>query len=74
MLFPLLLYMYGREETNSKNYHFTSCEFFMPYLTGGLLLRSKWQQVSLSFQNPSQYSDRSQQCFCLSGIDSFSDF
>ena len=35
-------------------------------------LESEWQQVSSSFQEPSQYSGRSQQCCWLDGLYSFS--
>ena len=40
----------------------------------GLSLGSKRQQVSLSLQEPSNYSGRSQGCSSLDGVDSSSDF
>ena len=40
-------------------------EFFTPALADGLILKSEWQQVSLSAQDSSQHSGRSQQCCSL---------
>ena len=37
-------------------------------------LKSYWQQISTALQDSSQYSDRSQQCCSLDGLDSSSDF
>ena len=42
-------------------------EFFTT-LADSFSLESEWQQVSSSFQDSSQYSDRSQQCCSLDGI------
>ena len=47
-------------------------EFFTPALADGFPLESKWQQISLSLQDSSQYSGWSQQCCCLDGLHSFS--
>ena len=49
-------------------------EFFTPVLVDGLLLNSKWQQVSSSPQDSSQYFGRYQQCCSLAVFDSSSDF
>ena len=38
----------------------TPCEFFPLALADSLLLNSKWQQISLSLQDSSRYSSRSQ--------------
>ena len=43
-------------------------------MANGLVLRSESQQVSSGLQGSSQYSDRSQQCCILDGLDSISDF
>ena len=37
-----------------------SLEFFTSVLADGFSLKFEWQQVSLSLQDSSQYSDRSQ--------------
>ena len=38
----------------------THCKFFfIPASSNGLSLEFKWQQISLGFQNSSQYSGRS---------------
>ena len=55
------------------NYNY-SLWVFTPVLAGGLSLEFEWQQVSLGFQDSSQYSSRSQQCWSLKGLPSSSDF
>ena len=35
-------------------YYFTPCEFFLPALSGGLLLKTDWLQVSSCLQDSSQ--------------------
>ena len=55
-------------------YHITPCEFFTPVSAGGLSLKSEWQQVSSGFQDSSEYSNWSQQCYSLDGLNSFFDF
>ena len=47
-------------------------EFFTP--ADGLLLEFEWQNVSSSFLDSSQYSDRFQQCCSLDGLYLSSDF
>ena len=49
-------------------------EFFRAAYIGLLSLESKWQQVSSGLHDSSQYSDRSQQCCNLNGLNSSSDF
>ena len=53
---------------------FTSCEFFTPALTGGLSLKSEWQQVFSSLQDSSQYSCWSWSYCSLYNLNSSSDF
>ena len=46
---------------NMIHYHiFFFWEFFTPALIDGFSLESEWKQVSLSLQDSSQYSGRSQ--------------
>ena len=45
--------------------YFTPWEFFTSALPDGLSLESEWQQVTSSFQDSSQYSGWSQQCYSL---------
>ena len=49
-------------------------EFFKPASANGFPQESKWQQISLSFQDSSQYSVWSQQCCSLDGVHSSSNF
>ena len=50
---------------------FFSFEIFTLALAHGFSLETEWQQVSLSLQDSSQYSPRSQQCCCLAGHQAF---
>ena len=47
--------------------------FFRVFHTN-ILLEAEWQQVSLSLQDSSRDPGRSQQCCCLDGQSSYSDF
>ena len=49
-------------------YYFTPWEFFTSALADGFLLKFEWQQISSSFQDTSQYSGRSQQCYSLDSL------
>ena len=49
------------------SYYFSPCEFFLPVLTSGLSLKSKWQEVYKDFQDSSKYSNCS-----LDGLNFFS--
>ena len=53
---------------------FTPWEFFSLALADDFSLEFKWQQVSSSLQDSSQYSGRSQQCCSLDGLHSSSYF
>ena len=55
-------------------YYFTSCEFFIPMLAGGLSLESEWLHAFSGLQDSSEYSNQSQQCSRLNGLNSSSDF
>ena len=46
----------------------SSWKFFTSALANGFPMKLDWQQVSSSLQDSSQYSDRSQQCFCLDSL------
>ena len=48
--------------------------FFTKALADGFSLELEWQKVSSSLQDSSQYSGRSQQCYSVKGLGSFSDF
>ena len=52
--------------------YFSHLNFFTAVLADGLLLESKWQQVSSNLRNFSQYSSRSQQCCNLDRLHSCS--
>ena len=52
--------------SSSSSIH--SLEFFISALADGSSLESEWQQVSLSLQDSSQYSGRSQQWCRLDGL------
>ena len=43
-------------------------EFFTPVLADSFPMESEWQQISSYFQDPSQYSGRSQRCCSLDGL------
>ena len=47
-------------------------EFFAPTLADSFQQDFEWQQVSLSLQDSSKYSGRSQQCCSLDGLHSSS--
>ena len=49
-------------------------EFFKPVFADGFPLEFEWRQDYSSLQDPSLYSGRSQQCFSLEGLLSFSYF
>ena len=55
-------------------YYFTLWEFFAPALADGLSLKFECQTVSLSLQDSSQYSGRSQQCCSWDSLHSSSYF
>ena len=48
--------------------YFTHLRILTPAFADGFPLESKWQQVSSSLQDSSQYSVRSQHCYCLDGL------
>ena len=53
---------------------FTPWEFFTSALANGLSLEFKWQQISSSLQDSSQYSGHSQQYYSLDGLHSSANF
>ena len=59
--------------TGAGLYHSFS-RFFIPSLADGFSLEFEWQQVSTSFQDSSQYSNRPQQCCSLDGFHTSSYF